>query len=707
MSFLAPLFLLGALAVAFPILFHLIRRTTRDRVPFSSLMFLHTTPPRVTRRSRLENVLLLLLRCLILSLLALGFARPLVQRLAHAGLGTSGSSRTILLVDSSASMRRSGLWAEAQTKVAEALKQTTPQDQVALFTFDREVHRLVTFEQWAAWSAGDRAALTLRRLADTTPGWADTRLGSALVAAAESFEEAARQEQPGSARRLVVVSDLQEGSRLDQLQGYEWPRGLELAVEPLKPKRPTNAGLQWVTDRDDTEKPAADVPVRVRVSNSTDARREQFQVGWSPPGGKGFLGAPLDVYVPPGQSRVATLPKPAGQSDHLLLGGDDEDFDNRVFIVPPTAERVSVLFGGTDPEPDPAQALYYVQRAFQETRRQLVQVTAPAAGQALATNDLADARFMILTDPVPADRLQAAQQFLQQGKTLLLVMKSPAAAAPLSALVGAGAVGAEEAAADRYALLARIDFEHPVFAPFADPRFSDFTKIHFWKHRRIATNNLPGARVLARFDSGDPALLQVPAGRGTVLLLTSGWHPADSQLALSSKFVPLLYSMLELSGGLKSRHAQYVVGDPVPLPVRLTRAASRLSVRQPDGTLAEIPADDLTFAQTDQPGLYTVIPAQPPFRFAVNLAPEESKTAPLALEELERLGVPLRMQSALAAKEAAERQALLRAAELENRQKLWRWLLVTALLVVLTETWLAGRISRRGADAPIPAPLGP
>ena len=64
MAFLAPLFLLGALAIGAPILFHLIRRHTKDVVPFSSLMFLRPSPPRVHRRSRLENLWLLLLRCL-------------------------------------------------------------------------------------------------------------------------------------------------------------------------------------------------------------------------------------------------------------------------------------------------------------------------------------------------------------------------------------------------------------------------------------------------------------------------------------------------------------------------------------------------------------------------------------------------------------------------------------------------------------------
>jgi hypothetical protein len=37
---------------------------------------------------------------------------------------------------------------------------------------------------------------------------------------------------------------------------------------------------------------------------------------------------------------------------------------------------------------------------------------------------------------------------------------------------------------------------------------------------------------------------------------------------------------------------------------------------------------------------------------------------------------------------------------LEGRQKLWRWLIVAALAVLLVETWLAGWITRRAA-APV------
>ena len=65
---------------------------------------------------------------------------------------------------------------------------------------------------------------------------------------------------------------------------------------------------------------------------------------------------------------------------------------------------------------------------------------------------------------------------------------------------------------------------------------------------------------------------------------------------------------------------------------------------KPDGTMAALAAGAKSFSDTDTPGIYSMTGVEPPFRFAVNLAPEESKTAPLPMEQLEKLGVPLRVQ---------------------------------------------------------------
>ena len=82
-------------------------------------------------------------------------------------------------------------------------------------------------------------------------------------------------------------------------------------------------------------------------------------------------------------------------------------------------------------------------------------------------------------------------------------------------------------------------------------------------------------------------------------------------------------------------------------------------------------------------------------RFAVNLDPAESRTAPLPVEELERLRLPLKGPNPELVKQQEKQRLRLQAAELEQRQKLWRWLIVAALVVLLLETWLAGWLTRR------------
>ncbi|HXC98716.1 MAG TPA: BatA domain-containing protein [Verrucomicrobiae bacterium] len=696
MSFLAPLFLIGTLAVALPVIFHLVRRSSKEQIPFSSLMFLQPAPPRVTKRSRLEHLLLLLLRCLVVCLLALGFSRPFFQRpMTASPLSEETGRKVVVLVDTSASMKREGLWSEALGQAEAALKQTGPGDQVAVLTFDRRVRTLVSFEQWNQMDIGQRATLTLARISDLKPNWSSTQLGSALIAAAEAFADADKEGRSIGRRQIILISDMQEGSRLDGLQGYEWPRGIEVQVEAVQPKRPTNAGVQWLAANDDSANAGTNLVTRIRVSNSANATREQFKLHWA----DAPSAAPLDVYVPPGQSRIVPAPTlpPDTVGEQLVLTGDDDDFDNTVYVLQPKAEHINIIFAGDEPENDSAQPFFYLKRAFQPTARQIVEVEARTSAAELPPADLADARLLVVADHLSDSRMDAVQKFMTGGGTVLFVMKNTAAADDIGRLAGTNGFAADEVTPPNYALFGMIDFNHPLFAPFADARFNDFTKIHFWKYRRVDAAKLPGARVLAKFDSGDPAVLEIPRGNGRLLVLTSGWEPADSQLAVSSKFVPLLYSTLDLSGGIHTTLAQFHIDDEVNLAGLMPGVTtSAISVKKPDGTMVQLAAGETRFSDTDRPGIYSVTTLQPPIRFAVNLDGAESRTAMLPGDELQRLGVPMKARE-VALSTQVEQKRRLHDAELEDRQKLWRWLTLTALVVLLGETFVAGWLTRRTA----------
>jgi hypothetical protein len=692
MSLLTPIFLLGGLAVALPVFFHLIRRTTRERRIFSSLIFLLPSPPRLTRRSRLEHILLLLLRCAVLCLLAIGFARPFLKKTV-APPPAAASRRILVLVDASASMRRANLWAEARDRVEAVLRKAGPADQVAVFTFDRQLNPMMTFDQWNKAAIGERAALAAQKLAGTAPGWAATQAGNALIRAAEALADTGGQKTT-SRGQIVLITDLQEGSHLEPLQGYEWPKGVELSVELLKARPTSNASLQLVTDSDDAD-PKAAGGVRVRLSNAADSKREQFKVGWAPRTERTFVGAPVEVYVPPGQSRlvVVPLPEPGAAVERLLLQGDDEDFDNSVYVIPPETARLNVAYFGSESPQDSRQPIYFLERAFQETRRQAVHVQVHSPTEPLTPGET-EATLAIVADSLPEDMVRTLHDQAVGGHTVLVMVRNQAQAPTLSGLLGLERLSLEEARPNNYAMLADIDFHHPLFAPFADPRFSDFTKIHFWKYRKLDSAAIPGARVLARFDSGDAALLEVPVGKGRVLILTSGWHPDDSQLALSTKFVPLLYSMLEQSGAPAPLPIQYHIGDVVSLASLAGLGQSALTVRAPEGSQMSMPVGETNFSATLMPGIYTVATAQASRRFAVNLDPAESRTAPLSPDELERLGAPVARQISMLAPES-RRQVRLQNAELEDRQKIWRWFILATLVLLLFETWLAGRTARQ------------
>lgn len=665
-------------------------------MPFSSLMFLQPTPPRVTKRNRLEHILLLLLRGLVICLLALAFARPFLQRPTLAPLPADTGRKTILLLDTSASMKREGLWTAAVAKAREILNRSSPADQVAVFTFDRQARAFATFEQWASMAPGERVGLTSKRLAELQPGWGSTHLGGALITAAEAFAEADKQGQNLGPRRIVLITDLQEGSRLDGLQGYDWPHGIEVQVEPIRAKQSTNAGLQWVQETPDSANLATNNVPRIRVSNSANAKREQFQLRWV-----GVAGAaPTDVYVPPGQSRIVAPPVlPAGShGERLVLTGDDDDFDDTVYLVEPKPEQIRVVLLGDETEKDPAQLSYYLRRAFQQTRTRDVELRLPGEASSLRAADVAAARLVIATGALQENQLAMIQPFLAGGGTVLFVLKNAASAEGLARLAGVESISATEVAAPNYAMLGQIDFEHPLFAPFADPRYNDFTKIHIWKYRRVDPGQFTGARLLAKFDNGDATILEIPRDRGRLLVLTCGWQPSDSQLALSSKFVPLLYSMLDLAGGVQAPLAQVQVGDPANLTVLAstdkTEQAPPIAIGKPDGTQITLARDQRIFPQTDRPGIYTATAGSRSVRFAVNLDAAESRTAPLPFDELERLGVPLKPRTVEAAKQVEQKRRL-HSAELENQQKLWRWLTVAAVMVLILETWLAGWLTRR------------
>ena len=102
-----------------------------------------------------------------------------------------------------------------------------------------------------------------------------------------------------------------------------------------------------------------------------------------------------------------------------------------------------------------------------------------------------------------------------------------------------------------------------------------------------------------------------------------------------------------------------------------------------------------TFTQTDLPGIYSISDSiHNPQSFAVNLPASESRTDPMPIEDLERKGISLKAPPGVApvgGERAVQRGSF---GEMESQQKLWRWVLIVTLVMLLAEVWLGGWLTR-------------
>src|ERR1700704_3161484 len=109
-SLLSPLFLVGALAAALPVVLHLLKRNPEPRVKFAPVALLRDAPVEHTSARRLRQIALLMLRVAALTLLALAFARPFFPSAGAA----AASGATVVALDTSFSMSAPGRFARAQ-----------------------------------------------------------------------------------------------------------------------------------------------------------------------------------------------------------------------------------------------------------------------------------------------------------------------------------------------------------------------------------------------------------------------------------------------------------------------------------------------------------------------------------------------------------------------------------------------------------------
>lgn len=714
---LAPIFAVaGGVLAGVPLVLHMLRRTPAVRMPFSTVRFLSPTLPKTTKRSTIEHWPLMLLRMLAVALIAFAFGRPFQRVAIDKSDEARGANRIAVVIDASASMRRDGLREAVTRELQNVFGELGKNDTLSVAAYSASIRKLITAEEWQSTNPANRAALIDRAIENYEPDWLGTNTANALLESAEEVSRETATTESRHARQVILITDFQQGSSLDELRSGKWPESVKLDLRIVKPLQPGNAGLSLVEDNRTGR-------IRVRVTNSGDAAVTKYLLRTFDANGQP-VGTPLTADVGGGQRRTFVMPESVDGQARIVgveLLGDSHPFDNVVDLPIDDRGVVQIAHAGPVDANNADTMRYYLQRALDGNELEPIDVADLVNDSGIAVPPAADIRLVFVTDVVPDPLVASLDGVLQRDGMVVIAMKSADMATALKSLLPPGC-SVTEASVKDYAMFGQIDFASPLFANFSDARFSDFSSIRFWHFRNLKLDegSSDSVRILARFDTGSPAIVeyQHPSG-GRVFVLATGWQPDDSQWALSTRFPPMIQRFVTLANPRQGGHHLMEVGQRIN-PSALT-GSQNWTLTRPDGSpfmpplmnpaaIEESNAENAALADStavsslvlDEPGRWTLssdsTEGQKSISLLVTVAASESRTDPLPAGQLQALGmspdvaaVSESSQKPLDAKIAAQ----LDASELESRQKFWRWVLLAGLGCLALEGIVSFSLERR------------
>lgn len=526
MSFLYPAFLIGALAVAVPIVLHFLRRDIAPTVPFSAVRLLRPSPIARSRRRRLRDMLLLAARIAALLLLATVFARPYITNAAR------GPGLRIIAVDRSFSMNAPGRFPHALDLARRAVDDAPIGERVAVVAFDDHAETI---------APPGPAAAARTALATLTPTFGSTRFGEVF---SKAIEIAA-----GDAARLVLVSDLQRS-------GWEGEERSMLSEDVVVDVRdagapPPNLAIVSLVALPDR--------VLAGVRNTASAPRSgQIRIQYD-----GRPAASATYNVAAGSTTDIAIPFRAPATGSIAAVIDDPagfPADNSRFAVldPVPPQSVLLVTGAAD-------SSYYVARALAAVgaSRGDRMVSRNISAQSFGRESLAQFSSIVLLSTHGLDQRgrESLAGFVRGGGGLLIAGSPEVESAVVAAVFSWPPIMTGSVEMGGAAALSPTDLRHPIFRPFG-ALAANLGQIRFTTAWRLTTD---GWDVIARFTDGNPAVIEHREGQGRVVLFASDLDHQWNDFPLNPAFVPFTVEAVRYISDTRERRRDFVVGTaPTP-----------------------------------------------------------------------------------------------------------------------------------------------
>ncbi len=577
MGFGLPWALLGLVAVALPIIAHLLKRQKLPTQTLPTIAFLHRIHATRAARLRIVDLLLLLTRALLVAALVFVAAAP--YRVVQSSLLDRQHALAIILDDSlsMSAIHQGETLIERAADLAEAQVHRLPEGS--------EVSVVLSGKPPRAW-VRRRSELDIVESAFDELGARSTR-GDALCDAVQIGVELLLESEL-SDRRLLVLSDFTPGARADEC---DWPaRGVRVAFETVSTPNPDNRRIGSVEISGDRESEGLRLDVQV-VGTTTDAQqsiqlRQRGQETQRTPVRAGDGAGAASVSIPP-ESPEAVV--------ELRLAPDDVLPADNVRGVLLGSDTVHVLLVDGDPHPDPRKR----ETAF---LRHALRV-APLIGRSFAVETL-DAQDLSESAIIRSDVVVLANATLDE-KWLPLIQRFVGAGGSLWITAGdqinPRAYGSvlRELLPGRFTAT-RMEADSLSLRSDSLPELKQAVVRGRTPIAEIALD----AVVTARFSDGAPAMVEHRYRSGRVAMLATTVDDAWTDLPYQPVFVPFVIDALTRLAG----RTDHSVEPHAPVSLPGSTPTQRIQVITPSGRTVDLTeADRVAFRDTDEIGAYRVL----------------------------------------------------------------------------------------------------
>jgi len=603
----------GVAAVSIPVAIHLLSRRRRQPVEWAAMRFLQEAWRRHRRRMRIEEWLLLAIRCLIVLLAGLALAGPVAGALG----GGAGARDWWIVLDNGFDTRAR---APSREPVIERLREEARTFLAELPPGSRAAVLPAHAMGEAPAPTADRDALRAQ-IGRIEPRWDRPALDAALPALAER----AGQQVPAGALGIAIVSPWRPGTLerpgAGALKDSDLARRIHLRAWPPAPTR-RNHWIEGVAPARSllVVEPGsgATLPVEVVLGRSGErpAGRTRVRVALLDPGrGARFASGDGEARWREGERTTrlrVDLALAARQADRLFAGRSSieaavratmdadalpED-DRRVAMVALKRRRVVALRGRADrPGMGPDDWLELALAPGRGAGVELEQGAGEAGGP--------DARFIAEAAQVGGERFERWLEALEASGGLLWLAPDRergwgGAKAALTAL-GFRSRGAKLEAPEEAGWRLATGDPPPLFSGLASDYEALIRPVRV--HRIWPIEVDEAATVLLRTEAGDPLLVHRALGAGDLLLWTTAIDPAWTNLPVKPLFVPLIHEVLRTLDARRSLPA-------APVGRRLRLGAGFEGIERlvdPAGgevALERGEAGPVTAAPLARPGLY-------------------------------------------------------------------------------------------------------